>query len=252
MRKGVRRGIGFLVALLLSVGVAAGLARVPDALAHVEAFQVRELRLEGARFLTYQEALRAASVPSGASVWDDLEPLEARLGSHPLVLKARIRRRLPDALVLEVEEREPVALVPTPALVPVDASGRALPVDPAVHRLDLPLIRSGGPALSGQNRLLPARLRVAARELGRLLAAEPQFAARISEVRWADGALAFRLADPSVDLVAHPPLASARLREGFRALSEARDRWPGRDPERLDLRFADQVVVSFHPRTLTD
>lgn len=248
----MHRSIGFLLILLVTVAAAAGLARAPDLLTRMDAFQIREVRLEGARFLTYQEALRTVAVPPGASVWGDLEILEERLRRHPLVLNARVGRRLPDALVLEVEERDPVALVPTPALVPVDAGGRALPVDPAAHRLDLPLIHPRRRALGGGNRLLPAQLRAVARELGRLSAAEPQLTARISEVRWAEGAVALRLTDPSVDLLFHPPLAPVRLRDGLRALSETRDRWPERDPELLDLRFADQVVVSFHSRTFTD
>lgn len=248
----MHRGLRFLLALLATVALAAGTARVPEALARVDAFRVREIRLEGARFLTYRDAVSTVDVASDATVWDDPDPLEERLRGHPLVLKARVRRRLPDGLVLEVEERTPVALVPTPTLVPVDASGRALPVDPAIHRLDLPLVHPRRPALRGESRLLPAQLRLVARELGRLSEAEPQLTARISEVRLAGGALEFRLTEPRVELLFHPPLASDRLRRGLRALREARERWPGREPRAVDLRFADQVVVSFHPHAVTD
>lgn len=246
-----RRG-RWLLACLVVTGVAAALARAREALADVDAFRVREIRLEGARFLTYREALRAASVPPGANVWDEFEAVEERLARHPLVLSARVHRRLPNTLVLEVRERTPVALVATPALVAVDENGRSLPVDPAIHRLDLPLIEARPRTLDGDTRLLPARLRAVARELGRLSAAEPQFSARISEARWAAGAIAARLSEPSVEVLFRPPLGPERLEEAMRAFTDARGRWPERNPRTLDLRFADQVVLGYRSSLATE
>lgn len=246
------RGIRWLLSVSVGAGVVAGLSRAPEALARVDAFRVHEVRLEGAHFLTYSEALHAASVPPGASIWDDPDPLEERLARHPLVLSARVRRHFPDALVLEVQERTPVALVPTPALVAVDATGRALPLDPAVHRLDLPLINPRRRPLVADSRILPAELRVVARELGRLSHAEPQFAARVSEVRWTGGGLAARLGEPRIDVLFRPPLASLRLKEAMRALADAQGRWPEREPRTVDLRFADQVVVGYRSSFATE
>ncbi|HSR42630.1 MAG TPA: FtsQ-type POTRA domain-containing protein, partial [Longimicrobiales bacterium] len=158
------RAVRPLPALAAAGVLALVVARVPEALAGVDAFRVKEIRLEGHRFLTHEEAVRALSVSSGSSLWDDLEPLEERLRGHPLVRDARIRRRLPSTLILEVEERAPVALVPTPDLVPVDASGGTLPLDPAVHRLDLPLVHPFRERGRPDSRLAPDELRSLARE----------------------------------------------------------------------------------------
>ena len=241
----MKAGLRFGAVLILAAGLAAGLTRVPEALAHVEAFRVRTIDVEGHRFLTYQDALRAASVPPEASVWDDLETVEERLRGHPLVLEARVRRRLPATLVLEVRERDPVALLPTPSLVPVDATGRMLPVDPAAHRLDLPLVDPFPVPARKAGRLTPGELRTVAETIGRLARTEPQLTPRISEVRWLAGDLEARLTGPEVVLLFPPSASSGRLREGLVALSDARERWPDRTPRAVDLRFVDQVVVRY-------
>src|SRR6185436_6494915 len=99
-------------------------------LAHLDFFRVRRIELQGASHLSVEEAEEAVAIPQGSSVWDDPSEWEARLARHPLVREAHVERRLPRTLVLVVTERDPVALLPTPMLVPVDAEGRVLPLDP--------------------------------------------------------------------------------------------------------------------------
>lgn len=239
----MRKGLRFALILTLAAALAAGASRVPEALAEVEAFRVRDYTLEGARFLSLDELVRTADVPPDASVWDDPGAWEERLRGHPLIRDVRIERDLPATLVLRVEEVEPVALVPTPTLEPVDASGRILPLDPAAFRLDLPLIRprwygTGGRALT------PDEVRSLARELGRLRSVDPGFAARISEVALAGrGHVVVELAEPRVRVRFEAPLTTRRLREGLQALSDAMGRIGPDAPRSVDLRFEDQVVV---------
>lgn len=242
------RGLRFAAVLALAVALAAAVSRIPEALARVDAFRVRDLTLEGARFLTVEEVARTAEVPPDASVWDDSAPWEARLRRHPLVRDARIDRDLPETLVVRLEEVEPVALVPTPTLEPVDASGRLLPLDPARFHLDLPLIR---PERSGEGSrpLTPDEVRGLARELGRLREVDPGFVARISQVGLTGRDHAeIELTDPRVRLLFRPPLTTRRLREGLRALSDAMGRRGPGAPRSVDLRYDDQVVVQLANR----
>ena len=120
-----------LVAALAAVLVAVSL---PELLDDVELFRVASYRLEGATFLTLEQAVVAAGVADDASIWDDREPWEQGLEAHPLVAAAHIGRRPPGTLVLRIRERTPVALVPSPVLEPVDPTGARLPIDPAIHR----------------------------------------------------------------------------------------------------------------------
>lgn len=235
--------------LLLTAGATAVAAlaatEVPGLLREVELFGVREVRLEGGRFLDADEATEVAAIPAGASVWDDPAPWEARLRDHPLVRDVRIRRELLGTLVVEVDERVPVAFAPTPVLRPVDARGEPLPLDPAAHALDLPVLRPRpeGDDPDGEAR----RLRELAGEVARLGEIAPELAARISEVGIDDGGrgLAVRLQTPGVTVRFRRPVTRRRAREALLVLADAVTRRGGLVPESVDLRFADQVVVRY-------
>jgi len=238
----MRRGLAFLLVAGLAVALAALASRLPEALARMELFRVRAVRLEGNRFLSQEEAAKTVAVSPDASVWDDFSMWEERLAAHPLVKGARVRRRLLGTLVLEVVEREPVALVANPTLEPVDAEGRILPIDPARHRLDLPLLTPWGSG--GDGVLTLTERRILAAEVARLAEADPELVARISELSLdRRGDLRVRLWEPAVTLSLRLGLPSLRIREGFAALADAEDRFQGKAATDLDLRYEDQVVV---------
>jgi hypothetical protein len=245
MRNGVR--------LLLATAVLGGgilVAReVPAWLLSAGYFQVETVALEGARFLTAEEARGAAALPEGFPVWGETGEVEARVRAHPLVEEVRVRRRYPGTLVLEVRERVPVALLPTPALVPVDAQGEILPVDPVLHRLDLPLLRPTVRGEGGETPLTPVQRRTLAGEVVRLLELSPQMEASVSEA-WLDpwGDVVVALEVPRTTLQFRPPLTAGRLREGMEVLADALERRPGELPQAVDLRFAEQVVVRYARR----
>ncbi len=245
----MRRVLGFLLVVGLGTGLALAIGKIPEALAHVEFFQVEAVTVEGARFLPHDEAVRVAAIPTGASVWDDMDPYAVRLRTHPLVDEARVRRKLPATLVVEIVERTPVALVPTPTLTPVDAEGRLLPIDPAFHRLDLPLIQPFREPASEKISLTPVEVRILARELQLMSELDPKLLASISDLALgAWGGVLLRIGEPRITLHYRPPLTPRRLRDGLVVLTDAIERNPGRRPAAIDLRFEDQVVVRFsHP-----
>jgi hypothetical protein len=247
----MRRWFAFVLALGFVVALAGALARIPEALARVEAFRITEIRLEGNRFLSAVEAAKALAISPLASTWDDLDPLEERVRAHPLVEDCWARRRFPRTLILKVVEEAPVALVPNPALEPVDAAGRFLPIDPSEHGLDLPIIT--GSHNGAAHDLSTAERRLLAEELARLGQGHPELLARISELRldsrgelWAQ----FWRRDPQgevwdlpVTLRFRPNLPEDRVQEGLRVLGDAMTRFEGALVAGLDLRYDDQVVV---------
>jgi cell division septal protein FtsQ len=237
----MRRWLLFLSVLGLAVVAASALSRIPRALAEVEAFEVTGIRLRGARFLTEEEAALALALAPGASVWDDTDPLEARLRTHPLVREVKIHRRFPSTLLLEVTEREPVALVATPTLEPVDDGGRILPIDPARHPLDLPVIASSERT---EPSLTPAQRRILAGEIARLKADDPEFLAQLSHLSMdSRGHLVACAWEPSVDVHFRPGLPNQRIQQALRVLMDAQDRYVEKQVVALDLRYGDQVVV---------
>ena len=202
----------------------------------MEVFRVTGVELEGARHLSREDAVASAGIGVGASVWDDPSPWEARLAQHPLVRSARIMRRLPSTLVLVVEESDPVALLPTPTLQPVDEDGRVLPLDPTLHPLDLPLLRVDPSEERG--------IRILSAESARLGRVEPAFLGEVSELALDEqGNVLAGWGLPQVTFRFRPHVTSRRLREGKRALADAVRREPGGRAGTVDLRWADQVVV---------
>lgn len=235
------RLLRFAVALVLTMLAAGFLARAPEGLSRLELFRVERVELEGARYLTLAEALERMALDPEASIWDDPGPWEMALASHPLVDRARVRRRLPRTLVLHVREHTPVAFLPTPTLEPVDRSGMPLPVDPAVHSLDLPLLDPGDDGARGA--APRARVRRLAGEAARLAEVAPGFLARVSELEldsrgdvWARGS------DLPVTFRFRSGAGARRLRQALRVVEDALGR-RGLGAVEVDLRFADQMVV---------
>jgi POTRA domain-containing FtsQ-type protein len=127
-------------ALLGIVGVALvglGWLAAPLALRHMAFFRVRQIELLGVRNLAPDAVIAALRLPDEASVFMDTRMLADRVRGLPGVADARVARRLPAALRVELKEVEPAALVAGPrtgrkgGLVVVDAAGRPLPFDPA-------------------------------------------------------------------------------------------------------------------------
>ena len=161
-----RRQVYAALGAVALVGLA---ALLPKGLRTLGFFQVRRVEVSGARYLTAAEVARRLRLRPGASVFDDLEPLGRRVLGMNGVIEARVTRRLPGTLRVEIREREAVALTPRGGrLVLMDVTGRALPFDPTRPVQDLPLADADS---------LVGRLLV------RLRDAEPELYARVDAGR---------------------------------------------------------------------
>lgn len=197
---------------------------------HLDFFRVRRVEIDGARYIAPDQIVSRMRIDTTASVFDDVGLLEQRVREHPSVRDVHIERKLPGTLIVRVTENLPVALVQAAAgLVPVDASGKSLPIDPATADVDLPV--------------LATRDTAALRVLGQLRQQAPALFARIGEVRrLPHGDLMFRLAEqPSRDILAADNVTADRLtdivpveldltRRNLRAVE-------------IDLRFRDQIIA---------
>ncbi len=242
----MRRRIGLFLTISLGMLIVLETPRLAEAFTRAEIFRVVNVTVEGTDLVTREEVLAAAAIPPGASIWDDLAPATSRLSSHPLIQRARIRRFLTGRLVVQVDERRPVALLPRPALTPVDVEAQVLPISPAERRMDLPILQPRRQAEGPEAELTPAQLRLLTRELDRLARLDPALLASVSEVAldgWGDVLL--HLDEPRVTLRYRAPLVPARLNDGLRVLRDALEREPDRVLQSVDLRFSEQVVVRF-------
>lgn len=207
-------------------------------------FDVRQVEVVGARWLAPDEILRLAVIERNRSVWDDWSDVEARLGEHPLVERADVRRRGLRGLRVVVEEVEPVALVGTPELRAVRGDGQILPIDPAGTAMDLPLLTR--PTEVGEDSMwLQEGPALAALEaFGQLRAADPGLAEVVSDFDLVEGEGLFVnfVASQPAQRLAMPAAVDERLVRRIRAtMSDLRSR--GVRAELMEARYADQVVV---------
>ncbi len=119
----------------------------PLVLRRLAMFRVRQIELVGVRNLAPDAVIAALRLGPRASVFGDTRLLADRVRGLAGVAEARVVRRLPAILSVELREVEPAALVPAPrgsgrGLMAVDAAGRPLPFDPARSGLDLPIAAS--------------------------------------------------------------------------------------------------------------
>lgn len=212
----------------------------PLVLRNVPIFGVEDVRVIGARFVDEDRVRELAAFEPDASVFDDMRPVERRLAGHPLIVEGRARRSGLHRLDLLVREVRPVAFVSTPALVPVDADGRALELDPTGHSLDLPILAA---ATLSDGRVEPEPARRALDVLEQVSTLDSAFARRISELRPVRGS--------SVEFVLLPDSPLERVVLPFRdpveafwrvgsAVSLAENRGSVRE---ADARFENEVVI---------
>lgn len=213
---------------------------VPQLLARLPAFRVVRVEVVGTRYVAPDEIVRLAAIDPDASVWDDTEPWERAIEAHPLVNGAHVRRTGLRTLEIRVTEDRPVALAATPQLVPVNAAGRVLPLDPAEVALDLPVL--GGTWSVDHERLSEPEPRALVALLARLDAYDPAFVAQVSEVDYRR--------DGSVEILMLPAARAARILlppeaplRGLQRVELALGDAGETSVSVADARFADQVVL---------
>jgi cell division septal protein FtsQ len=197
----------------------------PLALKRLAFFRVRQVELVGIRSLDPDTVLAALALPERASVFDDLDPLAARVRALSGVAAVAITRRPPGSLKVFVREVEPVALVTGARgeLTVVDADNRPLPF--AAVNLDLPVVAGNDTGVVGV--------------LARIQAFEPALYQAINAARAQRGAVLLEAGshrvllarDAGPEVIQAVMLVAKDLAAKSRAYAE------------LDGRYAGQVVV---------
>ena len=221
--------------------------KLPEHLRRVEFFQARQYEVEGNHYLTKEMVLELSSFPVRTSIFDDLGGIALRLEDHEMILNASVQSNWwPTKIVVTIEERVPLALVAEPLLVPVDREGNILPIDLGKYRLDLPLVRvMGGPEAPTEEDIDEGQVKAMVLEIERLGLDNPFFTEALSEVAIDQDGNAEAILDRDVVLRFRPPLMNQVLNAGLAALEDVRRRRSTDTSIVIDLRFEDQVVVSY-------
>jgi len=103
-------------------------------------FRVRQIEIEGARYLEPARIAEALALEADQNLFDPVGEAARRVEAVPGIVRARVSRRVPGTLRVTVVEREPVAMAPgREGLVPLDCDGARLPYDPVQSGLAVPI-----------------------------------------------------------------------------------------------------------------
>ncbi len=106
------RIILFVVMLTaLSGGVAGTVYGIKKWMSTCSYFFVSSIEVHGEKRLTRKEIIDLSGIRVGDNIFSlDLKKIAGKISSQPWIRFAHVERRLPDAVVIRVEERQPVAL----------------------------------------------------------------------------------------------------------------------------------------------
>lgn len=80
-------------------------------------FALRHLKLDTNGFLNVNQVAEIAEIdPAGTIFAFDVDDAEAKLSARPEIVTAEVERRLPDTVIVKIEERVPVAWIACPVL----------------------------------------------------------------------------------------------------------------------------------------
>lgn len=245
-RKWVNAGIALSLVGLVCAGGWIAYPYLWNYLCSLSYFKVTRIIFNGLQKVQEKELRALLPQIGGVNLFTlDFETLEAKLECHPWVKHASCHRLLPDKLRIDIQEREPVALLSRAGLWAADIQGVVLPLDSNRGALDLPLVNIGsGPVITPGAALGDSQVVAILPKLHALQRRLPDLWRSILEVSWNEKGeielLAFDL--PSRVLVGKE--ITWRQMLNFYTFLIYQGRRAGiEDIAFVDLRFWGQVVV---------
>ena len=214
-----------------------------------DSLRIERLVVEGARIIPAQEIFQAAGVAPRSPMYGiDVFEVREQVMKYPFFKSVTVNRKYPNALCIQVVEREPVACINTGQVWYVDVEGVVLPHIQSPVKFDLPMISGiDGNQLAKEGQLLQNKdVFEAIQILQNAQAVDTALYHLISEVNMNKGG----------DIVLYSSDAGAPILLGrgdfLKKLMMLQTFWKNfvkaADAENLryvDLRFNDQVVVKW-------
>ena len=242
-RRWFARRLGFLGHLGLLLAAAAGVAWSLQTLMRADVLRIDTITVEGNRRLTGGEVAGLVELLRGENLFAaNLEAGRENLLASGWIRTVRLRRVLPSAVHVTLEERDPIGLSRFGShLYLIDATGHVIDeFGPRFADLDLPVI-DGLSADAGDSEVDARRAALAARLMAEV-AADPDLATRVSQVDVANphDAVVLLNGDP-VRIHLGEREFVARLRTYLDIVPVLREAVP--DIDYVDVRFETKVYV---------
>lgn len=136
------RGLQAVLGFALVVGVSVSVAwAARHYVTHSPRFEVTDIEIAGAKTRTPEMLIEEAGISKGQNIFSvNLDEARARLARDPWIRDVSLARRLPGTVVVQVAEREPVAIVALGDLYLTSHTGEIFKRLEAGDPSDLPII----------------------------------------------------------------------------------------------------------------
>lgn len=125
VKSSLRRALPALIVLAVTTLVAAGSYLGYRFITTSDRFAVRVIEVRGNAQVSVEEIKARMGVVPGDNIFGvELSAMARALEAEPMIERALVRRRLPDTLIIEIEEREPAVLVELGGLYLADREGQ--------------------------------------------------------------------------------------------------------------------------------
>lgn len=104
-------------------------------------FQVATVQVTSHQRVSAEEIVALSNIQIGSGIFDlDLQRIGRKIEENPWIARASVRRQFPRDVLIDVEERHPVAILSLDYLYYVDGSGTIFKALEGSDQLDLPVI----------------------------------------------------------------------------------------------------------------
>jgi cell division protein FtsQ len=217
--------------------------RTTAVLQDIAGIRLEKVNVEGNRFLSEEEVVKAAALPAGENMFRlDLEKAGENIKALSWVERVFIERRLPRSVLVSIKERQPVALLDNGLLFGLDVQGRVLPASNELMREDLPLVSGVSfPVESVGTTLAAQAVRPALDFLDFLKKQDAAMAQDVSEINLSEAdSLKVTFID-GVQVLFTPPVSETELKRMALVLADLNQK--GKRAGTVDFRYRDIALV---------
>jgi hypothetical protein len=208
-------------------------------------FRVNHVTVVGTKILTEEAIISLAKIPLRQSMFDlPFRDIEKRIEKNSWVRSARVRRRLPDTVVLEINERTPLAAVRAGQLMVLTSDSMAISPPSDNWVWDLPILSpskatrfESGMKIKESSVLSLLEQAACARRVS------PGMWANISELFYIHGQIHAILNQPPVEVITAPEFCELSWIGLQRYLAQV-DPDSVQNHTTVDLRMPGKLVVS--------
>ena len=128
--------------IIIFIGITIGIVSLYNHITNSPKFSIKKIIIKGNKNISKEEILKWSGIHVGKNLFKlKIKEAEKRIRMNTQIKKAKIKRRIPETLIIEIKEIEPIAsLVSGTNFYQVDENGIIFPMSGSIKNLNVPII----------------------------------------------------------------------------------------------------------------